>query len=241
MNMKIALAAVLFVIFCGVSASPVYAQNKTILRLADEYSRTLRNFQARKSGVSVESLMRKGKSVAEEIYELESLTDAEYALLEKKMKGFVVNREEVLVINPDLAFFEQLAATRGTKTDAAFFALMREIRPGNVFAAYIEMQTDVTGCTIYGNGVPTALYGKALRFKKTYPRAYVADIDEEINEILNVFTRESVCACGDGNSVRREFRLFLRTFPKDKNTSLVRKHLANLEKNKENRFNCQSG
>ena len=156
------------------------------------------------------------------------------------MKGFVVNREEILFIKPDLKFFAQLSKTRGTKTDTAFFALTREIRPDNVWAAYYEQQTDVTGCTIYGSGALTSLYGKALRFKKTYPQAYVEDIDEEINEILRQFT-DNLCACGGRDTVLKEFRLFIRTFPKDKNTPGIKKNLTKLQKRKDAGFNCQSG
>lgn len=240
MNLKIALVF-LFITFCAAAASPVFAQDKIVLQLAEEYSRTLKNYQAQKSRISLESVLRKGKAVAERLDEVESLSDAEYAVLEKKMKGFVVSREEVIFVRPDLKFFAQLSERWGTKTDAAFFILMRVIRPDNVFPVYTERQTDVSGCTIYGISALTVLYGKALQFKKTNPQAYTPDIDEEINEILDEFTGESVCACGDSASVRREFRLFIKSFPKDKNTSIVRKRLANLEKNKANRFNCQSG
>ncbi|HEX8367060.1 MAG TPA: hypothetical protein VF604_00700 [Pyrinomonadaceae bacterium] len=241
MNLKVALVAGLFLIFCGAAASPVYSQNKTILQLADEYSRTLGNFQARKSRMSIESLMRKGKAVAERLDELESLSEAEYALLEKKMKGFVVNREEVLVIEPDLEFFARLSGTRGTRADTAFFTVMREIKPDNVFRAYIEMQTDVTGCTNYGDGVLTSLYGKALQFKRAYPNAYAGEIDEEINEIPEEFITDDICACGEREKVFREFRLFIRTFPKDKNTPEIKKNLATLQKRKDAGFNCRSG
>lgn len=240
MNLKIA-CVVLFITFGVASASPVYAQNKTILRLADEYSRALGNFQSQKSRMSIESLMRKGKAVAERLDELEDLSDAEYALLEKKMKGFVVNREEVLFIKPDLKFFALLSARGGTKTDTTFFALMRVIRPDDVFPVYTERQTDVSGCTIYGNGMLTVLYGRALQFKKTYPRAYTPDIDEEINGILEEFTTGDICACGGREQVLKEFRLFIRTFPKDKNTPEIKKNLAALLKRKAARFHCQSG
>jgi hypothetical protein len=242
MNLKIALVAGLFLTFCGIAASssPVYSQNKTVLKLADEYALALRKYQAQKSRMSVEGVLRKGKAVAERLDEMESLGDAEYALFEKKMKGFVVNREEVVFIKPDLKFFAQLSKTRGTQADAAFFALMREIRPDNVWAAYIEQQTDYSGCTLYGNGVLTRLYGKALRFKRAYPKAYASEIDEEINEILQEFT-DKPCACGERDAVFKEFRLFIRTFPKDKNTLEIRKNLTTLQKSKDAGFNCQSG
>ncbi|HEX8737202.1 MAG TPA: hypothetical protein VF721_17855 [Pyrinomonadaceae bacterium] len=239
MNLKIALG--LFIAF-GVIVAPVnvYAQNKSILKLADEYALALRKYRAQKSRASVADVMRMGKAVAGDISQIEDLSDAEYALFKKKMQGFVVNREEILVIEPDLDFFARLSATRGTKVDAAFFALMRQIKPGSVFPAYIEMQTDVTGCTIYGNGAMTGLYGKALRFKKTYPNEYAGEVNEEINKIIEELTTET-CACSSRASVEKEFRAFIKAFPKDKNTPAIKKRLANLKGNKEFRFYCQSG
>jgi len=240
MNMKITFAVILFVTFLGTAASPAHSQNKSILQLADEYSLALRKYERQKSRTSVESVVRKGKAVGGKLEEIESLSAADYSLLEKKMRGFMVNREEILFIEPDLKFFARLAKTRGTKTDAAFFAVMREIKPENVWTAYIEQQTDVTGCTIYGNGALTRLYGKARQFKRAYPKAYVDDINEEIDEILTEFTG-GTCACGGRAGVEKEFRAFIKTFPKDKNTPAIKKRLANLKKNKDFRFNCQSG
>jgi len=188
----------------------------------------------------VESVVRKGKTVSEKLEEIEALSEADYALLEKKMRGFVVNRDEILFIEPDSKFFARLAETRGTKADMAFFALMPQIKPRNVWAAYIEQQTDVSGCTIYGNGALTGLYGKALQFKRAYPKAYASDINKEIAEILSEFT-DGTCACGTRAGVEKEFRAFIKTFPKDKNTPAIKKRLANLKGNKDFRFNCESG
>jgi hypothetical protein len=238
--MKITFAVIVFAAFLAICASPVRSQNKSILQLADEYSLALTKYERQKSRASVESVVRKGKAVGEKLDEIEALSVADYALLEKKMRGFDVNREEILFINPDAKFFARLAKTRGTKADAAFFALMRQIRPDNVWAAYVEQQTDVTGCGIYGNGALTRLYGKALQFKKTYPKAYVADINEEIREILEELT-EGTCACGTRAGVEKEFRAFIKAFPNDKNTPAIKKRLANLKKIKDFRFNCQSG
>ena len=107
------------------------------------------------------------------------------------MKGFVINRDEVLFIEPDLKFYAQLLKTHGTKADVAFINLMRQIKPDNFYAKYIEMQTDVTGCTIYGNGVLTTLYGKTMQFKKIYPKAYIKDVNEETDKILEEIGRAS--------------------------------------------------
>lgn len=239
--MKIKIERVFFVAVFTLAASlTVYSQDKSILNLADEYSLALKNYQAQKARSSVESVIQKGKAVAANLVEMENLSDADYSSLEKKMKGFVINRTEIVFVEPDLKFFATLSKTHGTKADIAYFTLMRQIIPDNVWAAYIKPQTDYSGCTIYGNGVLTSLYGKALQFKKTYPTSYTEDIDEEITDILSALT-QSTCACGSRASVEKEFRLFIQTFPKDKNTPSIKERLANLRKNKDFRFKCVSG
>lgn len=240
MRKRIFLMSILCFVVCEHSISLVHAQNKSILTLANEYALALKKIQSQKSKKSIEPLIDKGSAVADHIYEMESLSEADYALLEKKMKGFVINREEVLFIKPTFKFFTQFSKKYGTKADIAYFALMHEIKPDDVWEAYFEQQTDVTGCTIYGKGSLTKLYGKALRFKHAYPKAYVKDVNEEIDNILEEFTG-GTCACGDRNGVLKEFRLFIKTFQKDKNTPTIKKRLAKIEKEKDFRFNCQSG
>ena len=240
MNKQIALLLINSVILTLFGVITIPAQNKTILQLADEYSIALKKYQQQKSQTSVESVLHKGKAVNNKIEDIENLSEADYTILEKKMKGFVINRYEVLFIEPDLKFYTQLLKTHGTKADSAFVNLMRQIKPDNVFAKYIEMQTDVTGCTIYGNSVLTTLYGKVLQFKKTYPKAYTTDVNEETDKILEEFL-EGTCACGSRNSVLKEFQLFIKTFQNDKNTPRIKKRLTKLTKDKDFRFNCQSG
>ena len=103
--------------------------------MANEYALALKKIQRRKSKTSNESLIEKGSAVADQSGELESLSEGDYALLEKKMKGFVINREEIIFIKPTFEFFTQFSKTHGTKTDIAYFALMHEIKPDDVWKA----------------------------------------------------------------------------------------------------------
>ena len=238
MNPMRAAVIILFCVFLG--CANVYSQNKSILQLADEYSLALAKYETQIPRRSAESVLRKGKAVSGQIDEIEALSETDYALLEKKMRGFTVNRDEILFIEPDLKFFHALAQKRGTKADLAFFSLMRELKPDNVWAAYYEPQTDVSACTLYGGGLLTRFYGRALQFKNDYPKAYVEDIDKEISDILEQFS-DHLCACGDRASVVKEFRSFIKTFPKDKKTPEIKRLLKNINKNKDFRFNCQSG
>lgn len=228
------------IILCVCAASVARAQDKAILVLADAYASALKKFEARKGRSSLEGLLNKGEAVSEKLDDIESLSESEYARLEKKLRGFAVNREEILFIEPKAKFFARLATSHGTPADIAFFSLRRQIKPGDVWAAYIEQQTDVTGCIRYGTGSLTRLYGQILRFRKTYPKAYVRQINEESEAVLEEFT-VGTCACGSREDVIREFQSFLKAFPADKKAPAVRKRLLKIRRSKEVRYNCQSG
>lgn len=237
--MKIKFALTLAITLFTV-ASAVYSQDKAILKRADEYALALKNYQALKTRTSVVGIIKKGKTVSALLDEMENLSDADYARLEKTMKGYTVNRDEIVFVEPDLKFYSNLVKTHGMSADIAYFALKLQIRPENIWAVYNEQQTDVTGCTIYGKGLLTGIYGKAVQFKKTYPKDYTEDVDKEIEDLRSEF-RDGTCACGSRATVEKEYNLFIKTFPKDKITPTVKQKLLNLKKNKEFRFNCQSG
>jgi hypothetical protein len=226
--------------FCLLTTLPVYSQNQTILRLADDYAAVLKRYETRKSRASLEPVIRAGKAVANRLGELENLSESDYALVEKKMRGFVINRIESVYVEPDAKFFSQLAARRGTLADAEFFRLLSAIKPDNVWAVYIEQQTDVTGCTIYGKGLLVKYYADLLAYQKKYPKSYTDEINGATSDIINKLSGY-LCACGDRESVLREFRLFMKTFPRDRDMRLVKQKLAEIKQEKDVRFNCQSG
>jgi len=233
----------LIIVACGFAESRgVYAQNNSIISHADEYSLALENFEKRKTRGNMEAVYRKGRIVDEKLDELENLSEVDYASVERKMRGFIINRNEVVFVRPNVVFFKKLSERLGTKSDIAFFTFLGELKPDSVWSmAYIEQQTDYSGCTIYGKGILTKLYGKAKQFRKQYPSAYVTDIKEEIDEMKRKFT-DGTCACGDENGVVEEFRLFIKAFPADEITPSVKKRLGDVQNKKILiRFNCISG
>ena len=238
--MKTLSIIVITLSYFAFSSSATYAQDKSIITRANEYSVALRRYQKQKGRVSVERVVSKGKYVAEKLDEIEALSEADYALLERKMKGFSINRQEILFIEPDYKYFLDLSRKQRTAADTAYFSLMRKIKPDDVWAAYIEQQTDVTGCTIYGNGLLTRLYGQILKFRRTYPKSFVKDINDERDGIIEAFS-ENGCSCGDMKGVLKEFRLFIRTYPKDKNTPKIKMNLVDLKKRGDFRYSCHSG
>ncbi|CAN5621558.1 hypothetical protein BH24ACI2_BH24ACI2_15210 [soil metagenome] len=232
----------LIIVVCGFGVSRcVYAQNNSIIALADKYSSALKKFEKRRTRGNIEAVYRKGQIVAEKLDALESLSEADYASIERKMRGFVINRNEVVFVKPDVVFFKKLSKRLGTKSDIAFFTFLGELKPESVWSAYIEQQTDYSGCTIYGKGILTSLYGKARQFRRQYPSAYVSDIKEEIRDMKSDFT-DGTCACSDSNGVVKEFQLFIKTFPRGEITPIVKKRLIDIQNKKTAiRFNCLSG
>ncbi|MDQ3129326.1 MAG: hypothetical protein M3Q99_01025 [Acidobacteriota bacterium] len=232
----------LVIVVCGFGIFfCVYAQKTSILTLADRYSSALKKIEKQKTKGSIEAVYRRGRILADNLDELENLSEANYALVEKKMKGFVINRSAVIYVKPDVNYFKKLSKRLGTKSDIAFFILLGELRPESIGLNYIEQQTDYSGCTIYGKGILTGLYGKAKRFRRQYSSVYIEDIKEEIGDIKSNFTN-GTCACGDSSGVIKEFQLFIKTFPKDEITPVVRKRLGEVQNKKTAiRFNCISG
>ena len=61
--------------------------------------------------------MRNGRTV------LESLSDEEFGRLRRELPGAIINREEVLFVEPDPDYFKRLAAARGDEADRTFWSI----------------------------------------------------------------------------------------------------------------------
>jgi hypothetical protein len=93
----------------------IYAQNPSVLTLAERYSEALQQADRHKGRQSLQELLRKGTLLADRLNDMENLNSANYTLFEKRMKGFVVNREEIVFVKPDVDFFSRLAKQRGLR------------------------------------------------------------------------------------------------------------------------------
>jgi hypothetical protein len=233
---QISRAAVLALFF--VYLLPTQAQQPSILELATTYSRALQDIENGKNRGSIESLFDKGKNVSDKLEEMEGLTEADYSRLTRLMRGFVINRDEVLYIEPDSKFFARLSRKLGTRKDVSFFVLKQQLRPDNVWAAYIEQETDSTGCTQYGNGSLTRLYGQAVAYRKAYPNGYRFAVNYEIEQILERFS-SNICGCGNVGAASKEFRSFVTAYPQDKNTPKIAKTMNDVLSRKNFHFDCQ--
>jgi len=171
---------------------------------------------------------------------LESLSEQEFTALRRDLVGLIVNREEVVFVEPDVAFFSKLAA-RGDAGDRAFFAALRSTYPESVWPVYIEAQTDFSGCTRFGSGTLVSTYFTWIAVTRQYPKRYAEAANRHLLDVINELT-ESTCACADRGSVEQEFTQFLRHRETSDVRTRVAQRLAALRSGRAQfRFSCLSG
>ena len=199
----------------------------------------LQAFREASAKQPVEPVFALGLAAADSLKEiLELLDDAAYELASKKMAGFIVGREEIIVAEPDYKFFSSLAAGKGSPQDIAFFALYQRTLPGGVWPAYIEQRADMSGCTLFGKNLLVDLYGAWTQFSNKYPEAYQTIVAQEISRIEQRLLAGS-CACGGTETVASELNAFLAKFPQSAIASRVRQRAAYVAEGRAGiRFNC---
>ncbi len=143
---------------------------------------------------------------------LESLPDEEFQRLGRDLPGAILNRDEVVFVEPDAGYFTRLAAARGDGADRAFFAAFKATYPESVWPLYVEQQTDYGGCTRFGSMTLVETYRTWFDFQRTFPGRYVPGAQKETDAVIEQLTT-STCACGDLASVERELQRFRRRFP----------------------------
>jgi hypothetical protein len=172
---------------------------------------------------------------------LESLSDAEFVALGKTLPGILLQREEVLIVEPDPTFFLALAKKYGGRTDVEFFRNYLATLPGGVWPSWDEQQTDYSGCTAFGRGELVKRYAGWLAFRSKYPHAYSEQVADELTDIESE-VGDTTCACGSKDEVLHELQEFADTFP---TSPVIRKVLKRIHELKEStspiRFNCISG
>jgi hypothetical protein len=156
-----------------------------------------------------EALMRPGSSATQGTI-LEALSDEAFNRA-AALPGAIVNREEVLLVEPDPDYYVKLAAAHGDGGDRAFFAALKATYPESVWPVYVDQQTDISGCTHFGSGALVDAYRRWSAFQRAFPSRYVAAARKELDEVGARFT-ESTCACGDAASVRNEMQRFVAAF-----------------------------
>lgn len=171
---------------------------------------------------------------------LEALSEPEFSQLRGELIGLVVNREEAVFVEPDVAFFQALAA-RGEPADRAFFSALSATFPESVWPVYVEQQTDYSGCTRFGSGTLVATYLTWSVFRQQYPKRYEDASGTHLDDVKRALT-ESTCACGDRASVEKELTEFLRRAKVSELRTEVAARLAAVRSARAKfRFACTSG
>jgi hypothetical protein len=250
------ISCTFFMIACLLSTAglagelPVSLKASMIPEEVDIYSRELKIISNdAKTGVGVEGLLKLGKKASDALVRppspggadvLERLSEEDFQAVILKMKGFSVNRQETVFVEPDPAFFIALAKRAGDQASVEFFEAYRKTKP-NGWPVYIEQQTDYSGCIRYGTMSLVDTYTLWDTYSKKYPTRYPKEVMSFIRDIEDDLT-ESTCACDDKESVLREFETFIRAFPRARITARLREKVNQIHQGKSDiREHCLSG
>jgi hypothetical protein len=238
-------AALLLLCATGDTAPPKVLSPRQTHAIA-RYRADLDHLQTRATGSTVEQLysdafrLRQLLGGQQKETSIEDISDAEFQDLQKRLTGMIINREEVILAEPDAKFFTELASTYGGKIDREFFDIYAATYPDSVWPVYVEQQTDYSACSAFGAGHMIEAYRQWTDFRTTHPTHYRAEVDRQIERVEESLM--STCACGDRESVLRELRGFVRAFPRSKLRPAVVKRIRELEQGtSEVRFDCSSG
>ena len=115
------------------------------------------------------------------------------------------------------------------------------IYPESVWPAYIEQQTDYSGCTAFGTGKLIEAYRLWSEFQTAFPDRYATAVKDELDRVGNELTG-STCACGDAASIQGELENFIQMFPRSSIRAKVEERLNTLRLGKlDIRSRCISG
>ncbi|HYJ32291.1 MAG TPA: hypothetical protein VE326_03660 [Candidatus Binatia bacterium] len=214
------------------------------------YAEELARVENAKGRVSLEPLFLKAYALRHDLVDpassgapspVEALSDAEFVTTQGHLRGVLVNREEAVFAVPDAAFFEKLGERKGRTEDRLLLRLYHRTYENGAWPVYVRQQTDATGCTDFGPGNLTKLYGEWTHYQTLHPDRYRAVVDAEIERIADELTHAE-CACGPSGSVQSELRYFVHRHPGSPIAPAVRERLNELLHGKSRiRFNCVSG
>jgi hypothetical protein len=155
---------------------------------------------------------------------MEDITEGEYARLCDRLRGVLLNREEVVIVEADSAAFLPLARQKGLEPDRAFMDVYFRTVPV-AWPSYIVQETDFSGCAEYGTGKLVALYGAWKEYRRKHPKNYARAATLQLEEIQG-YLADVGNPCGGADLVERELQLFLNRFPKESIAPKVRDELS---------------
>jgi len=230
--------------FCALWMATTAAQLPVPVQSAvAAYRRAVKAVDSRQPGTGVEptfNAFRALRAVLTRHEGLEALTEQQFGEV-RSLKGVIVSRDEVIYVQPDVRFFGALARAHGDAADRAFFAALTATYPDSVWPAYIEQQTDDTGCTRFGSLTVAAAYVRWVDFQKRYPARYSDEATEHAHAAFERLTG-STCACGEAVGVERELEQALRDVHAPAPRAAVEKRLQEVRAGRADiRAHCHSG
>jgi hypothetical protein len=215
----------------------------------DAYRAALAAVEAREQGATLEDVFQRARGVRDALLTsatgtpsaLERLTPDAFAQLQRDLRGLVVNREEVLIVEPDAGFLLALAEKFGTPADRRFFSAYKATYPESVWPVYVEQQTDYSGCTAFGSGKLVDTYRLWAEVERELSGAYNTHARAERLKVESELAT-STCACGDGPSVERELQQYVDAISASAATPAIAARLREIKEGRSNiRLRCISG
>jgi hypothetical protein len=166
----------------------------------------------------------------------DSLAQAEFASFGERLRGIVLEQGSAII---DPAFFEKLGERKGRTEDRLFLRLYHRAYPTGDRPAYMQSRSQESGCVDFGDGTLVSLFSEWSRYGARHSKQYVPFVQSEMKRIREAMT-QATCACGSSGSVQSELRFFLRRFPDDPASEVVRKRFEEVRRGTSNiRFNCR--
>ena len=111
------------------------------------------------------------------------------------MKGYVVNREEVILVEPDTRFFSKLAAKTGTAQDGSILISCLRSCPTVIGRSIYRGRPTWEGVSISGIARSRHCIGKGPVCCRNSPGIIGQQVDGTIADIADQLTA-GTCACG---------------------------------------------
>lgn len=167
-------------------------------------------------------------TITQDLAWIESLSDAEFADLQSRLKGFVLSRGIDIFADPDPKFFRALAEKRGEPADLAFFTLMEKSIAPDYLPIYVKPQGRGV-CVRYGEDVIAPYYASWLEYQRQSPGRYKDKVTESLANVEDAISL-GTCACGEIQSVNHELSGFLNRFPTAPVNNKIRDRIEQLDK-----------
>jgi hypothetical protein len=193
---------------------------------------------------SIEPVFEAGMQAAPSLQAvLPDLSESQFQQVQRQMQGFVVARHETIFVRPSVEYFKSLARKIGSKADRAFFEVYERTEPdaNGAFPAYIQQQTDESGCTRFDGKLLTDLYRGWLTFRTAYPDDYAPEAQGEIDSIETEL-RSGICSCENAKKTAAGLQTFVDAFPDLPITPKIKNRIVQIRSGKSSfRFNCHAG